>query len=185
MSIYKKTDIDDPSFSFLNKIKRSMWFFCWIVFFRFSPIPLFKWRVLLLRLFGSDIDISARVYPSVKIWCPANLIIGKKSTIGPYSHIYNQGRITLEDRVILSQGSYLCASTHDYNDPIHPLILAPIIVKDNVWVCADAFIGPNVVLGQGSVIGARAVVTKNTEDWFVYAGNPAQKLKARKRFVND
>ena len=56
----------------------------------------------------------------------------------------------------------------------------PIEVRDQAWVCADAFVGPGVVVGEGAVAGARAVVTKNVEPWTVVAGNPARFLKARR-----
>ena len=46
-------------------------------------------------------------------------------------------------------------------------------------VCADAFVGPGVVIVEGAVVGARAVVMKNVEPWTVVAGNPAQVIKIR------
>ena len=88
-------------------------------------------------------------------------------------------KVTIKDNVLISQGSHICASTHDYNDPLHPLVLAPIIIESNCWVCADVFVGPGVHLAEGCVIGARAVVTRDTDSWGVYAGNPAKKIKER------
>jgi putative colanic acid biosynthesis acetyltransferase WcaF len=101
------------------------------------------------------------------------------STLGPSVNVYNQGKITVARNAIISQGAHLCASTHDYNNPIHPLLLGPITIEDNVWIAADAFIGPGVTLSEGSVVGARAVVSNDTSAWCVYAGNPARIVKER------
>jgi putative colanic acid biosynthesis acetyltransferase WcaF len=48
-----------------------------------------------------------------------------------------------------------------------------------VWVAADAFIGPGVIIGQGAVVGARSAVFKNVERWTVVGGNPAKFIKKR------
>jgi putative colanic acid biosynthesis acetyltransferase WcaF len=65
---------------------------------------------------------------------------------------------------------------------MHPLKLAPIKIEDNVWICADAFVGPGVTVFEGAVLGARGVLMKNTEAWGVYGGNPAIKVNNRERF---
>jgi len=53
------------------------------------------------------------------------------------------------------------------------------MIADNVWICADSFIGPDVTVGEGAVVGARAVVMKDVEPWVVVAGNPARAIKKR------
>lgn len=181
-NVKDKTELGSATFSNLNKIVRILWSLIYFVFFRFSPVPFFGYRRLILKIFGCQIAEGVRVYPNVKIWLPSNLQLGANTCLGPGAIIYNQGRISIGDRVIISQNTHLCASTHDYNDCYHPLVLAPITIEDNVWVCTDAFVAPNVQLSEGCVIGARAVITKNAEPWSIYAGNPAQKIKNRNRF---
>jgi putative colanic acid biosynthesis acetyltransferase WcaF len=182
MKVKTKTNINSPVFGLKNKLARVLWAVVYNTLFRFSPSFFFAFRCFLLRAFGAKIGKGCRIYPSVKIWLPANLVLEDMASIGPNVNVYNQGTIQLGEKVIVSQGAHLCASSHDYNDPIHALTLGPITIKKNVWICAEAFVGPNVVLAAGSVVGARAVVTKNTEQWCVYAGNPAIRLKERKRF---
>ena len=46
-------------------------------------------------------------------------------------------------------------------------------------MCADAFVGPGVTVGEGAVVGARSVVVKDVEPWMVVAGNPAIAIKKR------
>ena len=181
-STLKKNNVNSPVFTKGNKLYRLAWRLYWFVFFRFTPIPLFSFRSFGLRLFGADLGLNVRVYPSANIWNPKNLYVGSGSSIGPFVNIYNQGSVVIGKKVIISQYSHICASTHDYNDPVHPLVLAPVSIEDNVWICADAFIGPHVKVSEGGVIGARAVLMKDAEPWSVYSGNPAQKIKERRKF---
>ncbi|HNY79416.1 MAG TPA: hypothetical protein PLX34_15565 [Sedimentisphaerales bacterium] len=60
-----------------------------------------------------------------------------------------------------------------------PQTFAPVEIADQVWIAADAFIGPGVTVGQGAVVGARASVFKDVEPWTVVGGNPAKFIKKR------
>ncbi len=178
----KKSSLGSPAFSKSNKVMRVLWAVIYYSLFRFSPVPLFSYRRFILRMFGAKIGRGSAIYPSVEIWLPSNLDVSTGVAIGPKSKIYNQGGISIGKDAIISQGAYLCASTHDYDDPLHPLLLTPISIGEKAWVCADAFIGPGVSVGAGAVIGARAVMTKDALSWCIYAGNPSVKLKDRKKF---
>ena len=170
----------DSSFSLSNKIGRLIWnFFYWFLFRPFIPGIFRGWRNRMLRLFGARIESTANVYASVKIWAPWNLEIGAYSTLGPKVDCYNQGKIVIGSHSVVSQKSYLCASSHDFTDAKHPLILKPIAIEDQVWIAADAFIGPGVTVGQGAVVGARAAVFKDVTPWTVVGGNPAKYIKKR------
>ena len=105
--------------------------------------------------------------------------MGDWSAIGEDALIYNLGPITLGQRVTISHRAHLCAGTHDYTQQDLPLLKPPIIIHDQVWICADAFVGPDVTVGEGAVLGAQAVVTKDVEPWTVIAGNPARAIKKR------
>ncbi|MBT8318895.1 MAG: putative colanic acid biosynthesis acetyltransferase, partial [Gramella sp.] len=173
--IYNNVEIAQTSspFSLSNKLGRVLWYFCYWLFFRPFNLGFFKeWRNFVLRIFGATIAKDVIVYASVKIWAPWNLTIGSYSTIGPGADIYNQGKITIGKHSIISQKSYLCASTHDYSLSHFPLVEKPIRIGNHVWIAADAFIGPGVTVKNGAVIGARSSVFKNVGKWCVVGGNP-------------
>jgi putative colanic acid biosynthesis acetyltransferase WcaF len=136
------------------------------------------WRSWLLRLFGARISF-ARVHQSVQIWAPWQLEMGQYVYIDKNVNLYNVYGLKLGDRVIISQGTFLCGATHDYRQPTYPLTGGKIVVEEDCWIAADAFIAPGVVIGQGAVVGARAVVTKNVPEWEVVAGTPAKFIKNR------
>ena len=157
---------------------RVLWSFG-ILLFRASPRPCFRWRCWLLRLFGAQIGKSVHIYNSATIYFPWNLKIGDWSAIGEYAYIYNLGKIEIGTRSTISHRAHLCAGTHDFRQPELPLLKPPIIIGDQVWVCTDVFVGPDVTVGDGAVLGARAVVVKNIEPWTVVAGNPARVVGKR------
>ncbi|UTV30463.1 hypothetical protein [Photobacterium atrarenae] len=177
-----KANLHAPVYGWQNKFARTCWSLVYYTLFRLSPTPLFGFRRQLLRFFGARIGNQANIYPSAQIWLPANLEMASGATLGPRVQVYNQGYIKIGKNAIVSQGAHLCASTHDYDDPLHPLVLAPVTIGANAWVCADAFIGPGVDVGEGAVIGARSVLMKTAAAWQVYAGNPARAIKQRAPF---
>jgi putative colanic acid biosynthesis acetyltransferase WcaF len=147
--------------------------------FRFSPRPCFAWRRFILMLLGAKIAKGVHIYNSATIYFPWNLEIGKDSSIGEHAFIYNLAPVSIGDSVTVSQRAHLCAGSHDYTRPDMPLLKLPIVIESEAWICADAFIGPNVSVGHGAVVGARAVVMKDVNPWVVVAGNPARKIKNR------
>lgn len=168
------------SFSLKNKISRLVWNITSIILFRPFGSRLFKkWRVLVLKCFGAKIEWSSHIYASVKIWAPWNLAIGKNSSLGPSVDCYNQGKISIGENTIISQKTYLCASSHDYTQKDFPLTLKPITIGNRVWIAADAFIGPGIAIGDNSVIAARSVVIKDVEKNTIVGGNPAKLIKSR------
>ncbi len=168
------------SFSLKNKFSRLLWNLARQILFRpFGSRLFIKWRVLVLKCFGAKIEWSANVYSSVKIWAPWNLEIGKNSSLGPHVDCYNQGKITIGSNTIISQKTYLCASTHDYNQNDFPLILKPITIGNGVWVAADAFVGPGICIEDYAVIAARSAVVKNISKNTIVGGNPAKIIKIR------
>jgi putative colanic acid biosynthesis acetyltransferase WcaF len=134
----------------------------------------------LLRLFGAKIGRHVQIHPSVRIFLPWNLEVGDWSSIGFDALVYNLGRVTIGERVTISQRAHLCAGTHDYRDAAMLLLKPPIRVGEGAWICADAFVGPGVNVGEGAVVGARSVVMRNVERNSVMVGNPARRVAERK-----
>lgn len=170
-----------PSFSLGHRVFRVCWSLIWLVFASWTPPALRPWRRLLLRLFGAKISNTAGIYGSARIWYPPNLEMGHYSYMGRHVNCYSMAKIKFGDYAIVSQGANLCAGTHDIDDPNFQLHARPIYIADRGWVAAEAFVGPGVTVGEGAVLGARGVAFKDLAPWTVYAGNPARKVRMRKR----
>lgn len=147
--------------------------------FRFSPRPMFGWRAALLRLFGARVGRGVHVYPSARIYLPWNLQIDDQASIGEWALVYNLGPVRIGAQATVSHRAHLCAGTHDYRDPALPLLRVPVVIGPAAWICAEAFVGPGVTVGEGAVLAARAVAVKDVPAWQVAGGNPARVLKPR------
>lgn len=166
--------------SLSNKLLRLTWnIVYWILFRPFMGPVFYKWRIFILRCFGARIDWTAHVYSSAKIWAPWNLEMKPYACLSSDVDCYNVDSIVIGASAVVSQKAYLCTASHDITNPLHPLIAAPIIIKDQAWIAADTFVGMDVTIGEGAVVGARAAVFKDVEPWTVVGGNPAYFIKKR------
>jgi putative colanic acid biosynthesis acetyltransferase WcaF len=163
-----------------TKVKRAVWNAVQLLLFR--PTPKRRgnaFRVFLLRRFGAKIHGTPLIHQTCRILLPWELEVGEESAIGNNVEIYNYARVSIGPMTMISQYTYLCTGSHDYEHPHMPLIWAPITVGSECWVAAGVFVGPGVEIGNGTVIGARSVVTKPMPPWMVCAGNPCRPIKAR------
>ena len=175
LSKYKNT------FSKKNQIKRLFWSIVW--FFLAKPLPRSigrKWKIFLLNTFGAKVHKTANVYSSVKIYAPWNLEMHDFSCLAPEVDCYNVDRIIIGAHSTVSQKSYLCTASHDVCKSSNPLLTSPIIIKDQVWIGADVYLGMGITIEQGSVVGARSSVYKDVKPWEIIGGNPAKFIKKRK-----
>lgn len=163
-----------------SKLARLAWTMLYFLLFRPSPRwALRSWRVVLLRAFGAKIGKGCRVDPSCRIWAPWNLKLGNYVALAQDVDCYCVSPITIGNNVAVSQRSFLCTASHDVSSLARPLIHRPISIQDYAWVCAQAFVGPGVTVGEGAIVAACAVVCKDVASWSIVAGNPARFIKSR------
>jgi putative colanic acid biosynthesis acetyltransferase WcaF len=169
-----------PSFRFGLRVRRAIWSLVWKCLAAWTPPQFSPWRIVLLKLFGARIHAGAAVAASVRVWLPRNLELGPGSSLGPGVECYNLAPIKIGARSVVSQRAFLCAGTHDIADEKFTLRVRPIVIGDDVWVASEAFVGPGVCIGNGCVLSARGCAFEDLEEWTVYRGNPAARLKQRK-----
>jgi putative colanic acid biosynthesis acetyltransferase WcaF len=162
-----------------EKIARMLWSVVQATLFRLSFHNCYGWRRFLLRRFGASIGRDCVIRRSVRIECPWNLTMADNACLGDRVNAYCLGTVTLGRRVSVSQDAELCAGSHDYTTRDMPLLRPPILIKDDVWIAAGAFVGPGVTVGEGAVLGARGVAMKDLESWSIHVGNPAIRISDR------
>lgn len=158
--------------------RRVMWMLCRPIL-RLLPRQFYGLRNSLLRAFGAKIGEGVRLYPSVDIFFPWNLEIGDEVTIADRVQLYSLGKIIIGAGTMISYGAHFCAGSHDYTAVNLPLLKPAVRLGRGVWVCAEAFVGPGVEVGDFSIIGARAALFKSFEPCSIIGGNPAKRIKER------
>lgn len=160
-------------------LKRALWYFTSMIFFKNSLLFPGFLKNGLLRLFGAKLGKNIILKPSINIKYPWYLSIGNNVWIGENVWIDDLANVRLGNNVVLSQGAFLLTGNHDYKKETFDLMLGEIMIEDGVWVGANSLITPGVVLGSHSVIGAGSVVAGDTEPYSIYQGNPAKYIRKR------
>ena len=170
---------DDPLPRWV-KLKRLAWICTWGLLAQWMPYFVgAAWRTWLLRLFGMKDRGHVGFYPSAKVWAPWNLELGSYVAIDDDVNLYSADKIKIGTKVAISRNAFICTASHDITKANRPLVTAPIEICDGAWIGAYAIILPGVTIGEGAVVGACAVVTKDVAPWTVVAGNPAREVKKR------
>jgi maltose O-acetyltransferase len=107
--------------------------------------------------------------------------IGKGGFISPFCKIdIHRGNITIGNNVSITRGCIVLSHSgtesrlYNYNGRKRS---NTTIIGDDVFIGVNTVILPGVKVGNNAIIGAGSIVTKNTEDNSVYAGNPAKKIR--------
>lgn len=113
-----------------------------------------------------------------------HIVIGDNVVIN--RRVYLDGRIgiRIKNNVSISPEVYIISMEHDANDPNFSTQGEEVIIDDHVWVGVRAIILPGIHIGEGAVIGAGAVVTKDVEPYHIVAGVPARKIGERDRQID-
>ena len=162
-----------------NKFIRFLWFFVNVFFLQSKLCPFNNVKVFLLRIFGAKVGSNVIIKPGVNIKYPWKLKIGNHVWIGEKVWIDNLDDIIIGDNVCLSQGSMLLCGSHNYKSPTFDLLIGKIIIEDGVWIGSKSVVLQNVTCKNHSVLSVNSVASSNLDEYSIYRGNPAVRLKDR------
>lgn len=165
--------------SLRERVALLLWDFAWPLFCGWTPKPFYPWRLLWLRLFGCKIYGRPFVHQRARIQIPWHLTLHEGCSVGDRANLYSLGKIELRPRCVVAQEAYLCTGTHNFDDPTQTLLTAAITVGADAFVGARAFVMPGVCIGDGAIVGACSLVTKDVDDRMVVAGSPARSIRSR------
>lgn len=179
-TIFQRLDLTSPGpYSKQDYKRKLLWLIVWHCIYRFLPRQLRGVRLKILRAFGAKLANTVNIRPSARIWHPWLLTMGEHSCLADEVVIYNLGPVIIGDHTVISQNSYICAGSHDYTKPNLPLTRPTIRIGSGVWICAHAFIGPGVTVGDNAIVGAASCINKDVPANMIVAGNPAQTVRER------
>jgi acetyltransferase-like isoleucine patch superfamily enzyme len=128
-----------------------------------------------LKACGKNIFIG----PQCIIRCPHQLEMGDNVCINTFTHIFADGGVKIGDNSLISSNCSIGSITHPiHSEKRHRIVHRPVEIGCNVWIGMGAVVLPGVSIGDHSIVGAGAVVTKNVPPKTVVVGNPARFLKA-------
>jgi galactoside O-acetyltransferase len=122
--------------------------------------------------------------------------ISTQAILGNYIHIAPSvsiiggasAKLIMEDFTNIGSGGRIVCATDDFSQglisPVVPIehrtvVNLPVTFKRFSTLGVNCSVLPGVTLGEGSIVGANSVVTKDTEPWMIYAGSPARPIKIR------
>lgn len=123
------------------------------------------------------------IYGTPKISFPSRIKLGNSVTLNDGCELNStSSSIEIGSNCTISSGAKILAATYDVEEFLlshrKHHISKPVVIGDNVWVCADAIICPGVHILGGAIIAAGSVVTKDIEEEnVIVAGNPAKIIR--------
>jgi putative colanic acid biosynthesis acetyltransferase WcaF len=164
---------------FRRRLGLLLWSIAWPLFCGWTPKPLNRWRLLWLRIFGCNIEGNPFIHQRARIQIPWHVTLRHRACVGDRANLYSLGAIELGPGCVIAQEAYLCTGTHNFSQPDTPLLTAKITVEAGAFVGARAFVMPGVRIGEGAVVGACSLVTRNVDRETVVAGSPARFLRMK------
>jgi len=158
-------------------------YFLNIIFTILDLLP-FPFRFLIFKIILKKLGRSVLIDYKVYIRFPEKVIIGDRVAINRGCQIYAtylQGgaEIIIEDNVALSPNVILFSAGQDYQTLKLGDKVGTIKICKNSWIGGGAIILPGVEIGEGSIIGAGSIVTKNIPPYSIAIGSPARVIKKR------
>lgn len=114
-----------------------------------------------------------------------DIILGKNVNIGFNSEIFSGSKVVVGENTLIAAYVYIIGGGHDYSRVDIPIteqekISHGIKIERNCWIGAGVKVFDNVTIGEDTIIGAGAVVSKDIPAFSIAAGIPARVVKSRK-----
>jgi maltose O-acetyltransferase len=145
-----------------------------------SKIPSHLLRLWFYRqVMKAEIGECTSIFMDAWLDSPGGLKIGFASTVNQRCRLDSRGGLTIGNHVSISAEVCILTAEHDVHAPDFIGVKAAVAIGDYVFIGTRAMILPGVTLGEGSVVAAGAVVTKDVEPYSIVAGIPARKIGNR------
>lgn len=146
----------------------------------FMKQPSYRWRHRALRKLGIRIGRES----SVAMHCfitGHKIIIGDNTVINRFTYLDGRVPLYIGNNVNISHYTLIQTLSHDAQNPDFICIERPVAIMDHVWIGARAIIMPGVTVGEGAVVAAGSVVTKDVAPYTIVGGQPAKPIGTRSR----
>ncbi len=127
----------------------------------------------------------------VFIFAGKGVVIGEYSDMQPHSVIWGGGITIVGNRVSVGPGTVLLSAVYSHAKGLKMVdglpdgsanaLYGKLVIEDDVYIGANCSLMPNIIIGEGAIVGAGSFVNKNVEPWTIVAGSPAKKIAIRQK----
>jgi dTDP-4-amino-4,6-dideoxy-D-glucose acyltransferase len=127
----------------------------------------------------------------VFIFAGKGVTIGEHSDFQPHSVIWGGGTTSIGNRVSVGPGTVLLSAVYSHAkglkmvdglpDGTSTAMYGKLLIGDDVYIGANCSLMPNIIVGEGAVIGAGSFVNKDVDPWTIVAGSPARRIGLRQK----
>ena len=141
--------------------------------------PSHRVRNFVYRRAGLSLHPTSSIHWRAEFYAPERIRIGAHCTIGDTAFLDGRSGLTIGASVNLGSHVSIYTRQHDVDSADFAEVGAPVVVGDYAWISSHAIVLPGVTIGEGAVVAAGAVVTKDVDPYTLVGGNPARFIRPR------
>jgi maltose O-acetyltransferase len=142
-------------------------------------VPSHTIRMFFYRKAGMSIDRTSSIHWRAEFYAPERIRIGRTCTIGDSVFLDGRSGLSMGDNVNVGSHVTIYTRQHSVDSPSFAETGAPVVVRDRAWIASHALVLPGVTIGEGAVVAAGAVVTRDVAPFTLVGGNPARYIRDR------
>lgn len=143
--------------------------------------PSHRVRGYFYRRAGLVIDRTSSIHWRAEFYAPERIRIGEYCTIGDSAFLDGRSGLVIGDCVNFGSHVTIYTRQHDADAADFAEVGAPVEIGDHAWVSSHSIVLPGVTIGEGAVVAAGSVVTKDVAPYSLVGGNPARYIRDRSR----
>lgn len=148
-----------------------------------NKVPSRHIRKWFYQMLGARIGKNCFPCRRVEVLLPKGLELGDHVAVGWFAELDARGGIKVGHDTNISSHVKLITGSHDIDDLNYTADFLPIHIGHHCWIGTGAMVLQSIKIGDGAVVAAGAVVTKDVPPWTVVGGIPAKEI--RKRRINE
>ncbi len=142
-------------------------------------------RRLVYRGLCKQLGSDAIIYPGAYLTHTYGMEIGNRFSINSGAILDGRGGMRIGNSVMVGPHAVLVSSTHEHRNLDLPMssqdhVMQPLIIRDDVWIGANAFIRGGIAIGNHAVVAAGACVLADVADYEIAGGVPARPIGDRR-----
>jgi maltose O-acetyltransferase len=133
------------------------------------------------RASGMTLPESSSIHWRAEFYAPERIVVGEHVIIGDTAFLDGRSGLTIGDNVNVGSHVSIYTREHDVNSPTFAETGGPVVIGDRAWVSSHSVVLPGITIGEGAVVAAGAIVTKDVPPYTIVGGNPAKPIGTRNR----